>query len=528
MDRIKLEQLITENMKSFFGFALTRLGNINEAEDLASDILYEIIRSAQNVKDEERFYGFMWKIAENTYKDYLRKKAKNASHFTELDENIADESESALDEIIQNEELNLLRRELSLLSKQYREATVLYYMEKLSCSDVAKRLQISTEMVKYYLFRARKIIREGMNMERLYGEKCYRPNIFEIDFWGTKAGDDREYQDFQRRKIKGNILLAAYYSPSTMQEISIELGVSLPYLEDEIQLLLDRQYLVCKNGKYLTNIPIFTLDCTKTIDGKLKELTESTAEKFTSVVDEFEVQFGNRFANQNLARWQKLLLCLHYSLIETEDDIENNYGELPKDGPYSLVNGGGGQGIIWGRSTENVVGDKLPRGIQGIYNDIPSSDNRGSVIAMNFKQTLNAQSFEGEMTTPVVCTAVDCFEYLPNDWQKVLAELHYAKDGKANFAVWTYADYSELQAMLRECISLVSELNRKTAELAAHVTADLAPAHIRKTAEYVGAFVYRFNSIENLVNTLFDMGWLKSVEEYEKPAICVVTNDTQK
>lgn len=147
---------------------------------------------------------------------------------------------------------------------------------------------------------------------------------------------------------------------------------------------------------------------------------------------------------------------------------------------------------------------------------------------MNFKQTLNAQSFEGEMTTPVVCTAVDCFEYLPNDWQKVLAELHYAKDGKANFAVWTYADYSELQAMLRECISLVSELNRKTAELASHVTADLAPAHIRKTAEYVGAFVYRFNSIENLVNTLFDMGWLKSVEEYEKPAICVVTNDTQK
>jgi len=45
-----------------------------------------------------------------------------------------------------------------------------------------------------------------------------------------------------------------------------------------------------------------------------------------------------------------------------------------------------------------------------------------------------------------------------------------------------------------------------------------------KTAEYVGVFVYRFNSIENLVNTLFDMGWLKSVEDKEKPAICVVKN----
>ena len=524
MDSIKLEQLITENMKSIFGFALTRLGNVHEAEDLASDILYEIVRSAQNLKDEERFYGFMWKIAENTYKDYLRKKSKNAKRIAELDENMADESDSVLDEMIKHEELNILRRELSLLSKQYRDATVLYYIENLSCSEVADKLQISTEMVKYYLFRARKIIREGMSMERLFGEKSYRPNIFEIDFWGTKAGDDREYRDFQRRKIKGNILLAAYYSPMTIQEISIELGVALPYLEDEIDLLMDRQYLVCKNGKYQTNIPIFTLDCTRTIDGRLKELTEATAEKFISVTDEFMARFGDRFADENLARWQKMLLCLHWSLIDTENDLDKNYGELPKDGPYSLVNGGGGHGIIWGRSTENIVGDKLPRGIQGIYNGSPASDHRGSVIAMNFKQTLNAQHFEGQMTDSLVCTAVDCFDGLPNEWKDRLEKLGYTDNGKANFAVWTYEEYDELRKMLDECVSVVSELNRKTAEIAANIVADLAPSHIRKTAEYVGAFVYRFNSLDNLVNTLFDMGWLNAVGDKDKPAVCVVKN----
>ena len=524
MDSIKLERFITENMKSIFGFALTRLANTTEAEDLASDILYEIIRSAKNLKDEERFYGFMWKIAENTYMDYLRKKSKNASRFSELDENITDESDSALDEMIKKEERNLLRRELSLLSKQYRDATVLYYIEDLSCSEMANRLQISTEMVKYYLFRARKIIREGMNMERLYGEKSYRPNIFEIDFWGTKAGDNREYDDFQRRKIKGNILLAAYYSPVTMQEISIELGVALPYLEDEINLLVDRRYLVCNNGKYLTNIPIFTLDCTKTIDGKLEKIIEDTAKRFIAVSDEFDARFGSRFANENLARWQKVLLCLHWALINTENALEKTYGELPKDGPYSLVNGGGGHGIIWGRSTETAVGDKLPREIQGIYNGCPSDDKRGSVIALNFRQTLNAQHFEWQMIDPVVCAAVDCFEYLPEDWQKVLTELSYVKDGKANFSVWTKEEYDELRKMLGECIALVSELGCKTSALAASITSDLAPTHIRKTAEYVGAFVYNFNSIENLVNALFEMNWLKAVDEKEKPAICVVKN----
>ena len=63
----------------------------------------------------------------------------------------------------------------------------------------------------------------------------------------------------------------------TMQEISIEWGVSLPYFEDEVRLLMDRQYLVRKGEKYLTNNSIFTLDCTRKIQDKVKSLTEETA-----------------------------------------------------------------------------------------------------------------------------------------------------------------------------------------------------------------------------------------------------------
>ena len=70
-------------------------------------------------------------------------------------------------------------------------------------------------------------------MNRTLGEKSYNPVRFEIDFWGTKAGDDNEYRSFRERKIRGNILLAAYYTPISAQELSIELGVAMPYLEDE-------------------------------------------------------------------------------------------------------------------------------------------------------------------------------------------------------------------------------------------------------------------------------------------------------
>ena len=287
-------------------------------------------------------------------------------------------------------------------------------------------------------------------MERLYGEKSYRPSGFEIDYWGYVRFDPNEYEDFKRRKIKGNILLAAYYSPMTIQEISVELGVALPYLEDEIELLTESQYLVCRNGKYLTNIPIFTLDCTETIDGKLKELTAATAEKYIAAADEFCARFGDRFADENLARWQKVLLCMHFSLMETEDYLKNTYGQSTENG----------LGVVWGRSFEKPADANLPQGIQGIYGGCEASDGRGTVIAMNFEQTLNAQWFEYGMTDPVVCTAVDCYEYLPENWKKTLADAGYADGGKANFTVWTQKEFEELRTMLGECTALVSDLIR--------------------------------------------------------------------
>ena len=513
MDPIKLERLISENMKSIFGFALTRLGNVNEAEELASDILYGILCSADRLKEEDRFFGFMWKIAENTYMDYLRKKTRLARRTAVLDDRIADEADSPLDTMIRAEERNLLRRELSLLSRQYREVTVLYYMDELSCSEIASKMQISTEMVKYYLFRARKIIREGMDMERIYGEKSYRPGGFEIDYWGSADFNPHEYEEFKKRKIKGNILLAAYYSPVTVQEIAIELGVALPYLEDEIKLLMERGYLAFKNGKYLTNIPIFTEDCTATLESKLKTLTEDTAMALAGITDPFDERFGHRFAGENLLRWQKILLCLHFALEKTEGASENTYGAT-KIRP----------GIVWGRSFRSQGEEFIPCGLQGIYSGVASRDGRGTVIAMNFPQTLNAQRFEGGLTDPVVCTAVDCYEYLPKEWQSILTELGYAEGGKASFPVWSKEEYAAMEGLLKESVALVTGFIRKSAEVAAAITADLAPAHIRQTAEQVGATVYRFNAIEKLVDALFQAGWLRSVGNGDKPAICVVKN----
>ncbi len=521
MEHETINKLITENMKTILGFSISRLSDRYEAEHLASDIIYEILKSAHKLKDDSRFYGYMWRIAENTYVNYLRSRKKDKT--IEIDEDFTDNSLSVQDELVFGEDLNRLRRELSLLSELYRQATVLYYMENLSCGQIAGELNISTEMVKYYLFRARKIMREGMDMDRIFGEKSYNPKTFEIDFWGTKAGDDHEYREFQKRKIRGNILLAAYYTPVSVQELSIELGVAVTYLEDELNLLIKRQYLICKKGKYLTNIPIFTAECSKEIEKKTYELAHDAAKRLSETFDiEFGNQFGDKFQNENLLRWQGIMFCSHFSLNKNNSYFEKAYGGLPKTGPYSLVNGGGGHGFVWGRSCDGTDNNGIKRGICGVYNNVPSQDGKGSVIAFNFNQTINGQHFMTNMVDSIVSTAIGCFESLSKECKMWMEKYAYSINGHPNFPSYSNNQYERIPSMLKNGIDIFSDLNHKTFEIAGKISADHAPEHIRKTAEYVGAFVYQFNSLDNIVSELFEYGWLKPVSDTDKPAMCVI------
>ena len=515
MEKERFDSLVAENMKTILGFALTRLSDMQRAEELASDIIYELLRSASKLKNEDSFYAFMWTVAERTYADHLRARYK-ASAVCELDESVADTSDSALDDIVRREELGRLRRELSLLSEQHRCATVLYYMENTSCSEIAQKINISAEMVKYYLFRARKIIREGMDMDRFFGEKSYKPSAFEIDFWGRHGGSAKEYNDFDIRRIKGNILLAAYYAPTTAQEISIELGVSMPYLEDELAILTERQYLIQKNGKYITNIPIFTSDCRDAVRGRIDEKVAGAVGNFIkSVGDGFCAKYGDRFGNENFMRWQIATLAVRFALLETDND----YGELPTDGPYSHIMGG--EGIIWGRTSEESSPEP-EHGINGIYNGIDSGDGRGSVVAINFAEIGNGQRFVGGYEAPLVTAALGYTEHLPVEWQNRLENECYIADGKPNFAVWTSSEHDDIKGILHDCVSVLTGLVRETSVTAADITADMAPDHIRSAARYAGAVVYRFDAIERVIAELCRTGWLLPVANTDKPAMCVI------
>ena len=263
LDQITVHKHIEATAKTVFSYCLARTHSKEEAEDLSQDILLEILKSACNLRSEKAFYTFMWSVANNVYKNWCRKKVRQNQTFSELDDNISDDTEDIDSMLIKNEEVNLLRRELSLLSEKYRTAAVLYYSDDYSVSQVAETLAISESMVKYLLFKARKILKEGIGMAREFGEKSYNPSKFHYNVI-YDGRFNAEYNNLFDRRIPGNILMSAYYTPMTVTELSVELGISSVYMEDELALL-EKYNLIKSVGemKYQTNIAIFTLDYMK-------------------------------------------------------------------------------------------------------------------------------------------------------------------------------------------------------------------------------------------------------------------------
>ena len=257
MKPINAAEFVEENLKTIFAYALSRVKNKDDAEDLTNDIVLAILQSETKLKDENAFYGYVWGIAANTYRKFVRKKVRN--DYDELSEESEDGSDFT-EGLLLREDVKQLHREIALLTKEYRECTIAYYFDELSCAEVSKRLGISLEMVKYYLFKTRKILKEGISMEREFGEKSFKPAPFE--FVTIFSGEfNREYKNLFARKLPGQILMAAYYTPMTTRELVIELGVSSVYLEDELGLL-EKYGLITKNpaGKYQTKLLIYTDD----------------------------------------------------------------------------------------------------------------------------------------------------------------------------------------------------------------------------------------------------------------------------
>ena len=178
-----LNSLTQNYMDKLFYFCLKKTGNSFEAENLTSDILLNIITSLERGNEPDNFEAWVWGIARNRYSVWAKNKHNQNEVFVGSDVSdyeILDNTANTENKVIDSEDLNLLRRELAFVSSEYRNIVVTYYIEDRKIKDIAVSLKLPESTVKSKLFRARKILKEGMNMSREFGIRSYKPE--NVDF----------------------------------------------------------------------------------------------------------------------------------------------------------------------------------------------------------------------------------------------------------------------------------------------------------------------------------------------------------
>ena len=517
MEQEKVAKLLSDNLRNIFAFSLSRLYDSSEAEDLTNDIICEVLKCARQLKNDEAFYGFMWRIAENTFKKRIRK-----SHFQtiEFDESfVGTYWVTPEEEYLHSEELNLLRRELSLLSKQYRETTVAYYIYGKSCSEISTDFGISNEMVKYYLFKTRKILKEGIGMSREFGEKSYNPGTFRMDYWG--GGDNSCYWQLFKRKLPGNILLSAYDTPVTIQELSIELGVAVVYLEDEIELLMRHDIIRKIGDKYQTNIIIFTDDYEKELATKIKPVYEKAAEQFNSKLSELlprleTLDFKGNDYNRNRLKWTFANLVMVFALNLSDDIGRKRFGNYP---PLS----NGSYGFVFGYDN-----DYQNHHFNGIYGHCENSDNTAYFSVENYRVIERCQFWEPvnwnqsvkAMGDAILEKAVDS----NNDMLiRLISEGFISShDGKlsAEFPVFL-SDMIDntIWPILKSLAEDVCDCMIQICDIAAQTLKNFIPKALLEQGDQLAFIHHQMNVMAFIIETMVGRNWLAIPDGNEK--LCV-------
>lgn len=280
-----IHEFVEKYMEKLFYFCLRKTDSHAEAEDLTQDIALNIITALEKGSVPTAFSAWVWKIAHNRYSAWADDKHRRAASVTGSDVydcEIIDDNPDTLDEMIHNEQMALLRRELAFIKSIYRDIVVAYYIDDRSIRDIAASMSLSESAVEQRLFRARKILKEGMDMAREFGKMSYRPENLRFHINGL-PGSNGEPSCYLSKALDKNILLAAYRTPSTAEELAIEIGVALPYMEEELDSLVSATLLIKRNNRYETNFYIFSASAQEKIYSRYREIAPLLTEKLIEI-----------------------------------------------------------------------------------------------------------------------------------------------------------------------------------------------------------------------------------------------------
>jgi RNA polymerase sigma-70 factor, ECF subfamily len=160
-----------------FQYSWLMCGHREDAEEVAQETLLKVFESGDQLREPEKIRSWVFRIAKNACLMKRRKSTFAPARELSLDEfmpskhragdqvriEIADWSALPDGKALQSEMRELLERAIRELPEVYRSVILLRDMEELSTQETAQILDVSDDVVKTRLHRARLAIRQRLD-----------------------------------------------------------------------------------------------------------------------------------------------------------------------------------------------------------------------------------------------------------------------------------------------------------------------------------------------------------------------------
>ena len=167
-------ELIRRYERPLFSLLYRMVRDRELAEDLAQETFIKALNSIESYRSEYKFSSWIFKIANNTAIDHLRRReldtlSLEGSPHAETPEaveatalQIGDRQESPLDAVEARELGGQIEQAIAQLRPEYRSCILLRHVEGRAYEEIAEILNLPLGTVKTYIHRARNELRQAL------------------------------------------------------------------------------------------------------------------------------------------------------------------------------------------------------------------------------------------------------------------------------------------------------------------------------------------------------------------------------
>ena len=155
-------QLVERYQNLVFTIVYRITNNREEAEEVAQDTFLKAYNNLQGFKGDSKFSSWLYRIAHNTALTKIRNRKEEFKDIDNIGE--AQLKSSVLNEAEQGFIKEDLNNAIAMLEPEEATIITLFYLSEQSLDEIAETLNIENNAAKVRLFRARKKLREKMEL----------------------------------------------------------------------------------------------------------------------------------------------------------------------------------------------------------------------------------------------------------------------------------------------------------------------------------------------------------------------------